>query len=105
MGAGAPGAEVFSGDGEREREGRAREPAGLSVAADQGAGLRRPLCQPGSGGKTCPPFTDGEKEEPQACWTRVHVFTTPLCGQFRLNLQSVFRSCSYSRLFSFAFRF
>ena len=49
MGAGAPGAEVFSGDGEREREGRAREPAGLSVAADQGAGLRRPLCQPGSG--------------------------------------------------------
>ena len=37
--------------------------------------------------------------------SRVGVFTTPLCGQFRLNLQSVFRSCSYSRLFSFAFRF
>lgn len=42
MGAGAPGAEVFSGDGEREREGRAREPAGLSVAADQGASGCRP---------------------------------------------------------------
>lgn len=89
MGAGAPGAEVFSGDGEREREGRAREPAGLSVAADQGASGCRPqkaFVQPGSGGKTCPHFTDGEKEEPQACWTRVHVFTTLLCGQFRLNL-------------------
>ena len=49
--------------------------AGCRPQKETGCLWAPPRCQPGSGGKTCPHFTDGEKEEPQACWTPESVFS------------------------------